>query len=361
MKKIILLVLLIASGISGFTQSQIYTCSYYPELRFKTFQPETCVYDSSCYIGLIGGGRVFTDVTFTPNGRLYGIVNLREIYQIDLVTCSCELICALPFIPASYPSLEALSDSVLLTDLADTLYAINLNTCSIKALGDIGYSPYTNHEYGFHSDGDLAWLDDYLYTVAGGKLFRIELNEEGTAILSSTLINESELDEPIPASWGLAGYVIGENNKKLLSFGPDTTVYLIDTETGIVDSFCTNPYATISDPGYAWGAAVQWPELTDTTDTDTTTALRIPTLEKEIFIYPNPAQEGLLHVKSDWVKLGEAKVNLYDMQGKRQAVYYQTGSKEIHVLLPHIPSGTYLVEVITNDGVIRKKISIAGQ
>jgi len=354
-----LLFILFLQGISGiFAQDRIYVISNFEGMNFKTFGTETCLYDSACFISYLEGGKIFTDIAFTPDDKLYAMVSTSEVYRIDPDDCTYEPICTLPFKGIGYPSLEALNDSVLLTDVKDTLYAVNVHTCSCTPLGKIGYEPYADGELGLKSDGDLAWSGNYLYTVAAGNLFRIELNEEGTAIVSSTLVNDPDIDPPIPVSWGLVSYTTGTNNNKLLSFGPETTVYAIDPETGLADSFCTNPY-TVEDPEftYPFGAAIRPPG-----PDDTTTALHGPAPKADILIYPNPVSNGRLLIKAAGINLGNARVSLVNIQGRREDVHCQASLHEIAIVLPdNSPDGTYFVEIITDSGILRRKISVRNQ
>lgn len=150
---------------------------------------------TSQFIGSTGQG--FGDIAFTPNGRLWGIVNY-ELYEIDPLTANAELV---GFTGVGSVSLVALNDSTLLTEADLQLYALNTNDASSYVIGTIGYG----------ASGDLTWYDNDLYMLT--PLIKIVLDDSFTSIVDVIPVS---LD--IPICEGAATASFGDEWNSIVGF-----------------------------------------------------------------------------------------------------------------------------------------------
>lgn len=355
--------------------------------KLMIFNPDACSYNS---VGSLFADPFLraTDIAFTPNGKLYGIAK-QSLVEIDTATGNATEICTYdPDQLTWFASLVALNDSILLSDAYDTLWRINIHDCSINRIGKIGYDPLIGlTSEGLHlppveiksSDGDMTWLGRYLYTISSGRLYRIYLNSEATAILSSVLISSPLLE--LPPSFGLTttsrdfdGTELG--SEQLLSFSEHGgEVVMIDPTTGEFETYCYNSPQT----AWPWGASVQprtyidtvvppidttgtdtIPE-TDTSDVEPPTSINNFEEEGNLKIYPNPVLSNSFTVQTDAIILKESRIRLLDLKGSEVPISLQRiAQNKLLVTLSSLSgSGIFILEVVTDNLMIRKKVVLS--
>ncbi|HQV51466.1 MAG: gliding motility-associated C-terminal domain-containing protein [Flavobacteriales bacterium] len=109
---------------------------------------------STCYARLIGySPAVFLDIAFTPNGRLWGILN-GSLYEIDTTDASIAVVGS----TANFntPGLVAFDNDVLLGEEFGSLYGIRTSDGVAWPIVPIG----------FQVSGDLTWFQGSLYITA---------------------------------------------------------------------------------------------------------------------------------------------------------------------------------------------------
>ncbi|WP_288878903.1 T9SS type A sorting domain-containing protein [Pedobacter panaciterrae] len=330
------------------------------ECDLLTFDLEDCSYTNiGTFSSICSAGEILTDITFTPNGKLYGI-NAFNVLEIDTITAETTPVCTYE-LPAflGYPSLTFLNDSVLLTDANNTLWAINLYDCSIDSIGPLNYAQEYIYAYATgeiidsasasRSDGDLTWYDGDLYAVASTILNRLTLNSAGTEIISTVRVNDTSIK--IPTCWGLVSIGEKQAGGAILAFGESPFLLTLDPETGVMDTLCL-PW-----PGTGpWGAA-SYTRYIDTV-VDATTALHPEIKENlQIMVYPNPVVNNVLYIET-----GNMSINgifFYDKLGKRINVNLSNSYNDIAINLPeNLPPGIYILELIFNENAVRKKIVV---
>ena len=197
------------------------------------------------YIGETGAApSTFTDIAFTPDGRLWGI-KAGALYLIDTTTANTTFIGNLGVDGAS---LVDLNDSTLLIESYNKLYGINVNNGSSYYIDTIGYS----------ADGDLTWYDDALYMVTaviapGNRgIVKLELNAANTAIVNITLLGDSIPESYAAVSTFSCGYNV------LVDFSNSSTgnVYKICPLDGSYTILCPN---LLGDGAAAGAAAIRLP------------------------------------------------------------------------------------------------------
>lgn len=358
MKKILVIIAFSIAHYSGLCQAlltpDIYAMS---GDKISIFNQSLCRSDSFCPLDYIDN---FGDLTFTPNGKLYAI-GQSKVAEIDTITGAVTVLCEIPF--NNHPSLTYLSDSILLTDAKDSLWALNLNTCSFTSLGKIGYDPYyIFSEDGdtlliwtsVQSDGDLVWSGGKLYTVAQERLFRITLNATATAIESSVIVNDYSIK--IPPSYGLAT-INGQEGEEILAIGYDYLAsYIINPVSGTFDTFCY--YTDFSGPAIG-GLTNRYLPITDTT-VDSASAINELHNKEDIVIFPNPSLNGEISVRLKDVKLNDVTVSLYDIYGRKiKADMTAIDQTQILLKLPSSYSpGIYIIEIFTGKGVLRRRLAL---
>jgi hypothetical protein len=130
----------------------------------------------NCSSKLIGLTRGFYDIAFSRDGKLWGIDG--DLYLVDTLTGAATLIGE--SIGTHSVSLVGLNDSILLSEVNDSLYGINVRSAQSYNIGFIGYS----------SCGDLSWYNNNLYMSSNrGQLIKIVLNNTFTQIISATALN----------------------------------------------------------------------------------------------------------------------------------------------------------------------------
>jgi len=85
----------------------------------------------------------------------------------------------------------------------------------------------------------------------------------------------------------------------------------------------------------------------------TTNDVGIETVEKQLTIYPNPANTNF--VVSGLT--GESKIELLNMLGERISIT-QTNDSQESIAVSHLPTGTYFVKITDDNGQVTKKIAV---
>ena len=141
---------------------------------------DTALYDvdvENCTKKLIGYPGSFGDITFTPNGKLWGLS--QGLVEINPLNGSTTVVG--PGLVAA--SLEALDDSTLIAESGQKLFKISTKNGQVTYLDTIGYQ----------SIGDLIHLDKAFYMTGytpGGSalLVKILLNSNATSTISVTQV-----------------------------------------------------------------------------------------------------------------------------------------------------------------------------
>jgi len=89
---------------------------------------------------------------------------------------------------------------------------------------------------------------------------------------------------------------------------------------------------------------------TDTSTVDTSTSI-FPLPESGLRLYPNPAKD-VLHFEVDSKPVGE--VRLSDING--QICFQKRNPRQNSIPMEGLAEGVYLVEILTNEGIIRKRV-----
>ena len=73
---------------------------------------------------------------------------------------------------------------------------------------------------------------------------------------------------------------------------------------------------------------------------------------KAVNVYPNPAKEDLTIVNAE-----NAQINIYDAYGK-EVLSVEKASAFTKLNISNLATGTYFVKIITNNGIIVKKVDV---
>ncbi|UAY53537.1 gliding motility-associated C-terminal domain-containing protein [Ferruginibacter albus] len=191
---------------------------------------------SSKFIGSTNHG--FGDISFTSDGRLWGIENL-QLFQIDTTTANVTLVGTTGL---DAVSLVELNDSTLLMESHQDLYGVHVRDASSYYIGHIGYQ----------AAGDLTWYDNDLYLTASGQLIKIVLNNTQTQVISAAPVNS--LSNPIPTCEGSATGYFQNNYNAILGFSGQN-VYKICPIDGSYTLICPS----IVPDGISGGATLRLP------------------------------------------------------------------------------------------------------
>lgn len=363
MRQFYILVYLLLGGIRLFAQNPIYNFSGNSATNMNLFRydDESCAYTHVCAVPYTAGGLMPVDITFTPDGKLYTIKAPSNIYELDTITGIQTLVCSYDVPPFTYfgVSLETLNDSTLLTDFNDTLFALNLNSCSITALGKIGYAGLMDEFSPWVSDGDMTWYNGFLYLVVRGKLFRLQLNSETHMIESSLVINEGS--EDIPASAGLSTYRNDTLDWGILSFGAGRTeIYYIYPETGAFELLCTDP-TSMDDPLFCnnFGIATLKSRPNNPQDSIPSSLHEFPDGEQELIIFPNPVTDNLLNISGPGMDMRQAEISVFDIVGNKLDISIVRVSDDgFTVKIKEQVSGMCIVEIRTKESTYIGKVMV---
>lgn len=269
------------------------------------------------FIGSTGQG--FGDIAFTPDGRLWGIINY-ELYQIDTATGNATLLGNTGIFSPN--NLVGLNDSILLGESQDSLYGFNVNNLSTYLIGYIGYG----------ASGDLTWYDDDLYMIT--PLIKIMLNSSNTAIASVTPISSN-----VPTCEGaVTASFVGDYNSIVGFNGPNLIkVCQID---GSYQSLCPNLNIGGTPGGASIKLATQVPQPTSCTITGIENVLA-----NNLFsIFPNPTTNEL-NIQTN--NKQNFNLKIYNTLGQ----LVQTGILESYTTIIHIhnlTNGIYSI-VVSDD------------
>jgi hypothetical protein len=210
MKRILPALLLWIIGLNAFAQSTTYVS--FSAGAFYAIDWQNC---NMRFIGIAEFG--YTDIAFTSDGRLWGVTQYDNLYQID--TANASTILSIANI-RSANALIGLNDSLLLCQGAERLSTINVNT---------GIDHFIDY-IGFNSDGDFAQINGFFYVTSEGRLIKMELNTTYDSVLSKSVINDS-INNPMPKCFGLIQSPLPSEENILIGF-TDTSVYRINIVDG---------------------------------------------------------------------------------------------------------------------------------
>lgn len=362
MRRFYILVYLLVGSTSLFAQDPIYNFSGNSATNMNLFRYDyaSCAYTHVCAVPYTEGGLMPADITFTPDGKLYAVKAPSNIYELDTITGIQTLVCSYEVPPYTYfgVSLETLDDSTLLTDFNDTLFALNLNSCSITALGKIGYAALMDEYSPWVSDGDMTWYNGFLYLVVRGKLFRIQLNSETHMIESSLIINEGS--EDIPASAGLSTYRNDTLDWGILTFGVSRAeIYYIYPETGAFELLCTDP-TSMDDPLFCNNFGIATLRSRPNNPQDSIPSSLHEFSDSEVFrIFPNPVTGDMFNISGSGMDMRQAEIRVFDIVGSQLDISTTRVSDDrFAVKIKEPVSGMCIVEIRTEERIYIGKIMV---
>lgn len=178
--------------------------------------------------------QTFSDIAFTPNNNLYGIIN-GLLFKIDYLNSSYSVVGSAPY----GTGLVALDDNFLLIDSNDSLYKISTTTANSVPLGKIGYVCV----------GDFAILNDTVYmTDWNYHLIKIILNASKTSILSVKDVGFVKTNNNFIYSLFTAYPSCTASSKELFGIVKNN-IYKINPQTTAVNLVCTIPNPSIDSYG----------------------------------------------------------------------------------------------------------------
>lgn len=177
---------------------------------------------------LVKSGFVFNDISYTTDGRLWGI-SAGQLYQIDTLSYKTNYIGDTGL--STSVTLVEVDDSTLIIDNTPNLYRLNVNTLSKTSIGGFGSQ--------YYPAGDLAWYNNDLYMTcsraSGLKtifvILRIAMNANYTTI---TRIEELK---GVPIFFGLVTIPLS-NETPIIGFD-NGDIYKICHEDGSCKKVCS--------------------------------------------------------------------------------------------------------------------------
>jgi gliding motility-associated-like protein len=216
MKKILLLFFL-AICLKGFSQKIILTVNNGDLYSLDVLNCKLTVLSKT--------GIIFEDISFTTDGRLWGI-SKGELYEIDTLTYATNYVGNTGI---GSVGLVELDDTTLIMDSAYRLFKLNVKNASASYLTEIGSS--------YNPLGDLTWYNDDLYMSCSKStdqrpyLLRITFNPGKTAITQVHEVNK------VPPCVGLVTLSL-TNENPILGFELND-VYKICHEDGSYRKICS--------------------------------------------------------------------------------------------------------------------------
>lgn len=203
-------ILLSLLGTKGVSQT-LYYCDIDSDIH--TYDIQTCVDQLILDVQLPGG--TLGDITFAPNGKLYGVGFLGELYEINLVTGAAFLVTQWYFMPPLSPtnSLICNADGMIYA-AGSELYFYNTVT---GESGMVGYFPT-----GFSSAGDLTFINGELYLSSfGNMIVKVDIDDPLASVVEFTYpVSE--------AIFGISTFFIDCDNLVTIGSGETGTLYYID-------------------------------------------------------------------------------------------------------------------------------------
>jgi len=167
------------------------------------------------------------DISFHPNGNLYGIAPAGQLIQIDIVTGSTSVVhtfSPLNFNPYFLTSLTVAGDGTIYTiGNEGKLYSYNIATGSAICHGNIGY-PAT---------GDLTFYDGNLYVAANdNNIVQVDIDNPSN---SSVVVN-GDINGRI---FGIVSFANDCNDVNVYAItNGDSQIYEINFEDNSLDFVC---------------------------------------------------------------------------------------------------------------------------
>ena len=216
MKRFRYIYFLIFFGVHTFSNAQsIYLSTTSNDLYRLNI--ETCTFEFLTSIA----SEVF-DITFHPNGQLYGVSGNGSFFEVDTVTGAVDQIHK--FDGQFYNSLTTSADGIIYTTGShEELWSYDLSSGEATFHG----------ETGFKATGDLTFYDGQLYAaVTGNRIALIDIDSTENSIIL--------IEEPVPGEiFGIVSFT--EDCSEINSYAitdEDSDIYLIDFENNTLDFIC---------------------------------------------------------------------------------------------------------------------------
>jgi len=276
----------------------------------------------------------FDDIAISPSGNFYGIKGIGEIYEIDIVTGTSNLLATLPN-GGSYKSLVCSIDNELYTinNATKKLQRYNIQNNALEDVADLGYT----------TPGDLTFYE-------GNIIFPSFDTSLGTLVIkafnltNNNISNINCIPAGTPAPWGIANVYTECNANRVLTisstgeiceydFINDTRVCSnIDNIFAILGMASTNEYMASSC------------DSTDLNDLGCSNLSIGSTFEKEVKIYPNPANDLIKLKNITNINL----IEIFDITGKK-VKEVSNPNNEINII--NLLNGLYFLKINSNNGI----------
>ena len=165
------------------------------------------------------------DISFHPNGKLYGINGTGALYEMDLNSGNINLVHLFTQAPDDFVNSMTI-------DLDGVIYVMGppgyLQSFHLDTQEEIFYG-----QYEFGATGDLTFFDGNLYAaVAGDRILRLDLEDPA----SSEVVINQRLDGSI---WGIISFdkACGDINTYVVTTGRDA-IYELDFEADRFIKLC---------------------------------------------------------------------------------------------------------------------------
>lgn len=189
---------------------------------------------ATCQTTLIGiSSTVFSDIAFTPNGRLWGCRD-TYLYEIDPQNASDVVVGSMPGFGTA--ALVAFNNDTLLGEYQAWLWGIRVSDGFAWRIDSIGY----------YATGDLTWYEGALFMTAYGnprKLIRMEVSDDLTSV------NNVEVVGPFVGGmgqwYGAITVMTDTCEHSLIMLGFDVfDVYQISQSDASITMFCPGAIPT---------------------------------------------------------------------------------------------------------------------
>lgn len=187
---------------------------------------------ATCDTTLIGYAQAYIyDIAVTPSGRLYG-TSSEDLFEIDTNDASISVIANI-FQPGfGVNNLVAINDDYLLTISGWELYKVDVTNGDKYLLG-------TDSLLGGSSGDITSYKGSYYLSKYGNRLIRFDIDDEHENLLSVEQVGvmNTEFEDGV---WGIltVGYAdCGKDNLRMLAF-EGWNVFEVDPETANCTKFC---------------------------------------------------------------------------------------------------------------------------